>query len=169
MRYDVAIDTLAPRAIVELRGDPSVAAQVFAAAGCTAPDTPNRCARSGDREVMWIGPRRWLVFAPAAAEQSLAALSETAASEPLLAAALVSDMYDGIAVDRPGWRDVIAQGTPLDLDALADDAATMTEMFGVAALLRRGAASADGVELWVDRSLTRYLIDCLDAAVGKPG
>jgi heterotetrameric sarcosine oxidase gamma subunit len=169
MRYDVAIDTLAPRSSAIARGDPSVAAQVFASAGLAAPDAPNRCTRSGDREVMWIGPRRWLVFAPASAEQSLAALVERAADEPLLAAALVSDMHAGVAIGRRGWRDVVAQGTPLDLDTLADDAATMTEMFGVAALLRRGAARAGGVELWLDRSLTRYLIDCLDAAAGKPG
>lgn len=169
MRYDVAIAMLSPRAVVELRGDAAVAAQALASIGCTAPDTANRCARSGDREVMWIGPRRWLVFAPASAEEALVALVARITAEPLLAAALVSDMFAGISVGRTGWRDVVAQGTPLDLDALAGDAATMTEMFGVAALLRRAGAHTDGVELWLDRSLARYLVDCLAAAVGKTG
>jgi sarcosine oxidase subunit gamma len=163
MRYDAAIAPLPPHAIAELRGDPAAAAAWLASIGCKAPPGPNRSACGSEgRAVLWLGPRRWLVLAPASAEDALAA--EVSCAGPALAAAMVSDMLVGFAIAGPAAREVLSQGTPLDLDALPEDGATMTEMFGVAALLR--AASPPGAEIWVDRSLGRHIKECLDAAAG---
>lgn len=165
MRYDVTIAALAPRAIAELRGDATQAQHWLAEIGCRVPARPNRCARDAQqREVLWLGPRRWLLFAPADDEDRLAAAVASTAAAPLICATIVTDMLAGVAIAGPQARDVISQGTPLDLDALPADGATMTDMFGVPALVR--TAAPPGFEVWVDRSVGRYLMDCLDAAAG---
>ncbi|MBL8839111.1 MAG: hypothetical protein JNL66_22850 [Alphaproteobacteria bacterium] len=165
-RYDAAIAPLPAPAIAELRGDPGAARALLVAAGLTVPSRPNSAASTGEREALWLGPKRWLVFAPAAEERWLEAHVGSAAREPLLAAAIVSDMFAGIAVRGAGSRDVVAQGTPLDLDALAADGATMTDLFGVAALLRPLPAPGIGIAVWVDRSLARFVAESLEAANG---
>jgi sarcosine oxidase subunit gamma len=163
MRYDAAIATLPLHAIAELRGDVAAATAWLATIGCTAPGTANRCTHGAEgRAVLWLGPRRWLVFAPASGEAGLEAAVDRA--PPELAAAIVSDMLTGFAIAGPAARDVLAQGTPLDLDALQADGATMTEVFGIAALLRAG--EPPGTEIWVERSHGRYMKECLDAAAG---
>jgi heterotetrameric sarcosine oxidase gamma subunit len=163
MRYDATIAPLPRPAIAELRGDPAAAAAWLASIGCAGPTAANRCAHgAADRAVLWLGPRRWLVFAPASGEGALETAVARAPQE--LVAAMVSDMLTGLAIVGPAARDVLSQGTPLDLDALPEDGATMTEMFGVAALLR--AAEPPGAEIWIDRSLGRYLKECFDAAAG---
>lgn len=166
MRYDAEISTLPAHAVAELRGDPAAARAWLGAAGLPAPARPNSAAAAGGREVLWLGPQRWLVFAPDGEAAWLRARVDAAAAAPLIAAAIVSDMLAGIAVRGPGWPDVVAQGASFDLDALASDGATMTDLFGVAALLRRLPPPSVGAALWVDRSLARFVAESLEAANG---
>ncbi len=169
MRYDVDIATIAPRAMIELRGDPDAAARCLAAAELHAPKRANSVAgHENGVDVLWLGPRRWLVMAPLEREDLLARqLENAAAAEPMLAALRVGDMWGGIALRGRGARDVLAQGTPLDLDAtqFVASAATFTDMFAVTALLRR---AGDGFEIWIDRSLAQHLAESLHIAAGLP-
>ncbi len=166
MRYEATIADLPVQAVAELRGDADAVRRWLAAAGLPAPPRPNSAASAGTRAVLWLGPKRWLIFAPDGDAAWLRERVETAALEPLFAAAIVSDMLSGIAVRGPGWRDVVAQGASFDLDALAADTATMTDLFGVAALLRPLPAPGVGAAIWVDRSLTRFVVESLEAANG---
>ncbi|MBM3523370.1 MAG: hypothetical protein FJX57_10475 [Alphaproteobacteria bacterium] len=160
MRYQVEITALEPRAIIELRGDPAAAARCLTAAGLRLPTRPNHAGG----EVLWLGPRRWLVMAPIERESTIvASLLTAAAHEPMLVAAHVSDMWSGLALRGPGAVEILAQATPLDLDHLGDGAATMTDVFSVPALIRRGA---DGFELWCDRSLAHHVRESVKVAVG---
>jgi heterotetrameric sarcosine oxidase gamma subunit len=160
MRYAVDIAVLDPRAVIELRGDPDAASRALAAAGLPVPTRRNRA----EGDVLWLGPRRWLVMAPIARETTLvASLLAAATHEPMLIAADVGDMWSGLALRGVGARDVLAQATPLDLDRLADGAATMTDIFAVPALLwRRG----DSFELWCDRSLAQHIRESANVAAG---
>ena len=166
MRYDATIAALPAQAVAELRGDADAVRAWLGAAVLPAPPRPNSAATAGGRAVLRLGPKRWLVLAPTADERWIEERVAAAAADPLLAAAVVSDMFAGIAVRGAGARDVVAQGTPLDLDALAPDAATMTDLFGVAALLRPLPAPGIGVAIWVDRSLARFVAESLEAANG---
>ncbi len=162
-RYSV---TFAPidEAAVEIRGDAAAAGRVLAQAKLEAPSKPNTARATGTSSVLWLGPRRWLVLAPREVEGSLAtALEAASASEPLALAANVSDMLTGFAVRGAGAADVVAQGTPLDLEALPPDAATMTDLFAVPALVR---PAAGGFDVWIDRSLAGYVEECLAIANG---
>lgn len=159
MRYQVEITALEPRAIIELRGDPA-AARCLAAGGVPAPTRRNHA----DGEVLWLGPRRWLVMAPIEREAVLiTSLVAAAAHEPMLVAAVVSDMWCGLALRGPGAADVLAQATPLDLDRLVEGNATMTDMFAVPVLLWRRAGS---FELWCERSLAQHVRECANVAAG---
>ena len=169
MRYPVEIIAIASRAIVELRGDPAAATRCLAAAGLHALPRANSVASNADgADVLWLGPRRWLVMAPLAYETALAVrLGEAASAEAMLAAVCVSDMWTGIALRGPGAPDVLAQGTPLEFEAerFPGDAASFTDLFAVIALLRR---AADGFEIWCDRSLAQHITDSLRIAAGQP-
>lgn len=171
MRYRATVSPIAPRCILELRGDAAAAGRCAGTAGLALPGRPNRIRRHGEADIAWLGPRRWLVTAPASDEAVLgAAILGRAEAEPLLAAALVSDMYSGFAVAGSGCRDILAQGTPLDLApaAFPDDMATATDFFGAPVILRRAGGIGDGFELWSDRSLAVYVGDWLAAALGAP-
>lgn len=160
MRYQVEITELAPRAMIELRGDPDAAARCLTAAGLPVPTRRNHA----EGDVLWLGPRRWLVMAPIEREAALvASLLAAAAHEPTLIAANVGDMWSGLALRGPGAVDVLIQAIPLDLDRLRDGAATMTDVFAVPALLHRGV---DGFELWCDRSLAQHLNESTSVAAG---
>ncbi len=169
MRYEFDISAIAPRAIVKLRGDPDAATRCLACAGLRAPLRANSIAsHAGGDDVLWLGPRRWLVMAPNAREDELAGKLENAAlREPMLAALRVSDMWAGFDLRGRGAPDVLAQATPLDLDAtrFAHDAATFTDMFAVTALLRR---AGNGFEIWCDRSLAQHITENLRVAAGQP-
>lgn len=160
MRYQVDITVPEPRAVIELRGDPAAAARCLATAGLPVPTRRNHA----EGEVLWIGPRRWLVMAPAAREASLVtSLLAAAGHEPMLVAANVSDMWSGLALRGPGAVDVLAQATALDLGRLADGDATTTDVFAVPALLWR---RAETFELWCDRSLARHVRESANVAAG---
>ena len=166
MLHDVAIRRLEPRMIVELRADPDAAARVLAAGALQLPGRANRAVSTGDAAVAWIGPRRWLIQAPAAREAVLVAtLDRTAAAEPLLDLAVVSDMFAIFEIAGAGAVDVLAQGCALDLedDALPVGGVTGTELWQIAAILRRVAG---GFEILVDRSLAGFLENWLVTAAG---
>ena len=167
MLHDVTIRSGDPRTLVELRGDPDAAARVAATGGFALPTRANAVAQAGgDMSVAWLGPRRWLVMAPIAAENRLCAtLAQAALVEPMLDCTCVSDMYATFSIAGPGVVDVLAQGCALDLDghAFAVDAMTGTEMWGVGVMLRRTPA---GYELLVDRSLAGFIENWLVTAAG---
>ena len=166
-RYSATASAIAPHAVVEIRGVAEAAQRVMTAAGLAAPSKPNVARMSGDAAVLWLGPKRWLVLGPRAREDDLAgALESAVAREPLAAAANVSDMFAGVALRGLGAGEILAQGTPLDFDALAPDAATMTDLFMIPAVIRRAQG---GYDIWIDRSLSQYLDECLRVANGNEG
>lgn len=169
MLHAVDIRSLARSSLIELRGDAAAVARVAAACGLPLPRQANREAAAGGIAVAWIGPRRWLVIAPAADEAALVARLECAlADEALLDMAVVSDMFACLAVGGEGAIDVLAQGCALDLegDALPVGGITGTEMWQVGVILRR---VEQGFEILVDRSLEGFLENWLvTAAGGRP-
>lgn len=166
-RYSATASAIAAHAVVEIRGAVDAAQRVMAAAGLAAPSKPNAARACGDAAVLWLGPKRWLVLGPRAREDDLhGALESAVAREPLAAAANVSDMFVGVALRGPGAGEILAQGTPLDLGALASDAATMTDLFMCPAVIR---SMQDGYDIWIDRSLGEYLDECFRVANGNEG
>lgn len=169
MRYAATIEPIAPRCIVELRGDAAAAHRLAAALGIAPPPRPNTIARNDAGDCLaWLGPRRWLAMAPLEREIAWRAIVDRAVgAEPGLVGAVVSDMYAGFAVAGRECREVLAQGILLDLapEAMPADLATGSDFHGVPVLLWQRPAG-HGFELWFDRSLAGYAGDWLQAALG---
>jgi sarcosine oxidase subunit gamma len=109
---------LPPTLLLNLRGDPGVAAFTSAVAGVLGvapPVEPNTVATSGEIAVLWLGPDEWLVTAPNESAGGLAVRLETA-----LAGLhhLVVDVSAGrVVLELEGTeaRAVLAQGIGLDV------------------------------------------------------
>lgn len=151
-RYPATVAAMTA-AITEIRGP--AGAGVIVAAGLGTPVKPNTAREAQGATVIWLGPKRWLVLNPPRPID--------AAREPNALAVDVSDMFAGRALRGAGAGDLLAQGTPLDLDALAPDAATMSDLFMVPAIIRK---APDGYDIWIDRALAQYLDECLRIANG---
>ena len=67
-----------------------------------------------------------------------------------------------------GVADVLAQGTPLDVSsaAFAAGSVTVTDLWGVAAVIERPGGAADCLRVTVDRSLAGYVEGWLRTASG---
>ncbi|MBM3597994.1 MAG: hypothetical protein FJX35_07255 [Alphaproteobacteria bacterium] len=171
MAYRCEIAKRPLEALFDLRGDAAAATACLEAIGLTAPTRPNSFVVSGDATAFWIGPRRWLLRAALAREAALAGefarLLTSRLDGRLAWASLVSDMYAGFTVGGADVLDVLAQGSPLDLSPprFAADASTMTELFGVAALVHADAA-AQGFVIHVESSQAQFIERWLGSARG---
>lgn len=137
MAYDIIISGPETRALFHLHAPVQ---------GAGLPPAPARpCSRSteGTRTLMWLGQARWLLMAPLAEEEALAAaLGDRGAT-------LWSDALAFLAITGADAAVAMAIACPLDLhrSAFPADAATWSDAFGTRALvLREGAGWVLGVE-----------------------
>lgn len=164
MAYQADIARRPLGGLFDLRGDPVAVADCLGLAGITAPTQPNSVAMAAEATVFWIGPRRWLLRVPLARETELAVAFAASLANKLANASLVSDMYASFTLSGAEARDVLAQGCPLDLN-LPPDTATMTELFGSAALVHF-QSDALGIAIAVERSHADFIEACLRRARG---
>lgn len=166
MAYDVTVTRTQPEAWCEVRGEQHAVAAALAPSALALPATANTLLLDGERGVLWLGPRRWLLSGPVAHEPALQAIVDRVADDPAVSAAIVSDAYAGFDVAGPQVQDVLAQATPLDVrpEAFAIGAASFTRCFGITALVCCTAATA--YRLYVDRSYADFMHACLARAVG---
>ena len=115
----VRISRRGPVGMVTLRGDlgsPRLADAVGAATGCAIPER-RRVVFSGDRGVAWMSPDELMLFAGAGeTAEAVAAIGAALAGMHHLAVD-VSDARVLFRLEGPGAREVLAKGTPADLDA----------------------------------------------------
>jgi sarcosine oxidase, subunit gamma len=115
----VRISRRGPVGMITLRGDlgsPRLADAVAAASGCVIPER-RRVVFAGDRGVAWMSPDELMLFVGAGeAAEAVAAIGAALGDMHHL----VIDVSDARAVFRlegAGAREVLAKGTPVDLDA----------------------------------------------------
>jgi sarcosine oxidase subunit gamma len=114
----VTLAELAPRGLIDLRGDPAAPAFRDAAQrvlGVVLPMTSNTAAASAGITAFWLGPDEWLVAAPfERAAGLLSGLREVLAGQHHALVDL-SHARTTLALAGPQARDVLAKGCPLDL------------------------------------------------------
>ncbi len=169
-RYPVEIRPLAPRARFEAAGHPDALPAALRAAGLVLPSRPNSSADCGAMvRVDWLGPRRFVVSAPLDAEDRLAnSLLPVFAGFELADVCCTTDMVASFELLGAGVADVLAQGTPLDVSraAFAAGSVTVTDLWGVSAIIERPGGAADCLRVTVDRSLAGYVEGWLRTASG---
>jgi heterotetrameric sarcosine oxidase gamma subunit len=126
--------------------------------GLELPDAPC-CVRAGNRTLLGIGPGRWLFVGVRTEELS-----------QLKGIASLSDQGDGYAVFElwgPQLQAVLAKGVPLDMRNFADDAAAVTAIAHIGAIVWKSAR--ERVAIAVFRSYAGSFWSWLSASAGEFG
>jgi len=84
--------------------------------GVTLPTRPCTSARSGDVDVLWLGPDEWLVVAPPGAAPRLAGQLRSAVAGEHASVVDVSAQRTTLLLTGPRVRDLLAHGCAIDLD-----------------------------------------------------
>ncbi len=119
MPYDVVVTEQPIYAILNLRGDAEVRAVFSEALEINLPTEVSVVASKGDVHVLTIGPDEWLVSALGAEEEKIEKKLKTAVKGMFAGVTVVSDMHKVYRISGPEARDVLAQGTSLDLHSRA--------------------------------------------------
>lgn len=171
-RYPALLARAAARARFEAAGQPQALADALAAAGLPHPARPNTSATApGLERVDWLGPRRIVVSAAMDQEGRLdrqlqQAFARFAAADVLCA----TDMVAEFALTGPGAAEVLAQGSAVDFSshAFPPGSVTVTDLWGIAAIVARTADAPDALCVTVDRALSGFVEGWLQTALGLP-
>jgi sarcosine oxidase subunit gamma len=154
---------------LDLRLDPDGPAA--AAVGLPLPTQPCTSTRSGDVDVLWLGPDEWLIVGPPGAAERLTGQLRAAAGSSHTSVVDVSAQRTTLFLSGPRIRDLLALGCALDLHPRAfgtgDCAQTVLAHVPVV-LLRRDPGEAADPTFWVlvQASFAAHLVDWLvDASV----
>jgi sarcosine oxidase subunit gamma len=113
----VAVTEIAFMAQLNLRVDPSgpAAGAVAKVLGSALPTQPCSSTRSGEYQLLWLGPDEWLILAPEGAGPELeTALREAIGGEPG-AVTDVSAQRTTLALSGCASRELLAKGCSIDL------------------------------------------------------
>jgi sarcosine oxidase subunit gamma len=83
--------------------------------GFTLPVTPCTSSRSGDVDVLWLGPDEWLVVGPPGAAERLIAQLRSAIGAGHASVVDVSAQRTTLALSGPRVRELLAHGCAIDL------------------------------------------------------
>lgn len=156
---------------LDLRLDPDgpAAAAVGKELGLALPTQPCTSARSGDLDVLWLGPDEWLVVGPPGAAERLTGQLRSAAGDSHAAVVDVSAQRTTLLLSGPRSRDLLARGCAIDLHPRAFGAGdcVQTVLAHVPVVLVR---REPGFWVLVRSSFAAHLVDWLvDASVEYTG
>jgi len=146
---------------LDLRVEPGgpAAAAVARALGGELPAAPCTASRTGDMDVLWLGPDEWLVLAGPGRQRQLEDLLRPAIGGEHGAVVDVSAQRTALSVSGPAAREVLARGCAIDLDPRIAPAGTCVQTLlartGVTILVRDDRASE--FLLLVRASFAQYL------------
>ena len=148
---------------LDLRLDPDGPAA--AAVGFKLPGQACTSARSGDVDVLWLGPDEWLVVGPPGAAERLTGQLRSAVGTEHASVVDVSAQRTTLALSGPSVRDLLAGGCAIDLHprVFGPGDCVQTELaHAPVVLLRRDP----GFWVFVRASFAAHLVDWLvDASV----
>lgn len=144
---------------LSVRVDPEGPAAAAAAAllGAPLPTEPCTATRSGDVEVLWLGPDEWLVIAPQGSDDLQEALSTALSGHG--AVIDVSAQRTTLQLAGPRARDLLAHGCSIDLHPSVTRqgrcVSTFLALAGVTLLVRN--ETAEDFWILVRSSFAAYL------------
>jgi len=116
---------------------------------------------TGGTRVLWLGPDRWLITATSPLD--LSALTEIAAVNDVTAGRLI------LRLSGPKCRDLLAKGSPLDLNPAMFKAGHCAQTLVGALSVTLDCVAADGFDLYVTRSHALFFWEWLSRAANEFG
>lgn len=156
MAYDIRISQPQRHALFDLRGTPRALAARLQGIVPDLPTRPCSLVRQGQSALMWLGPARWWLMAPADAESGLEAILTQEAASHDAAITLISDTQAFFTLSGQDAGIAMSIACPLDLHptGFAVDSVAQTDAFGLRALVLR---EGEGWMLGVEASLAGYV------------
>lgn len=163
--YDVTIDGPLHFALFDIRGAREAVTEWCGPALPPLPGQPLTTCKVGEDALLRLGPERWLLLAPLAREEKLAAILRPDAAPGELSIVEISDTMIFFEINGPDAAEVMAVASPLDIrpDRFGSDSATLTEAFGSSALVQR---TTHGFRIGWDISYGDMVADCLVRTAG---
>jgi sarcosine oxidase subunit gamma len=112
----VSLEALPPFARFIFRGPEGAAQAMSEAFGISLPREACRASVAADRAALWLGPDEWLLLAPVAGLEGIAAEAAERIAQLPYSLVDVSDRQVGLRLSGPRAVTVLAGGAPLDLD-----------------------------------------------------
>ena len=153
----VSLETLPAFARFIFRGPEGAVQAMSEAFGISLPREACRAAIAADRATLWLGPDEWLLLAPAAGSDSIAADAAERIAQLPYSLVDVSDRQVALRLSGPRAMTVLAGGNPLDLDdtAFPVGMCTRTVFAKAEIVLWRTAPESFHIEVW--RSFAPYV------------
>ena len=147
--------------MINLRGEPSQAAFLSAAAACIGLDLPlsaNTVHANAERQVLWLGPDEWLIKLSDGQGEALESALQTALAGMHHAVVRVGDGNTTFLVKGAAAADLLARGCPLDLHPSVFKAGSVAQTH----VAKAGATivcvqAGEHFEMTVRRSFADYL------------
>ncbi|GAA2361451.1 sarcosine oxidase subunit gamma [Saccharopolyspora halophila] len=166
---ELRISEIAFTAQIALRVDPksSAAERIGTAIGAMLPNQPGQVARTGNLQVLWLGPDEWLLVGSEGSGEQIQATLVEALGEEHGSVADVSGHRTIVEVSGPKSRELLAKGCALDLHrrAFTSDQCAQTLLARAGVVLLCRDHERPSYWIFVRSSFARYLADWLtDAA-----
>jgi sarcosine oxidase subunit gamma len=153
----VSLEALPPFARFIFRGPEGAAQAMSEAFGISLPREACRASVAADRAALWLGPDEWLLLAPVAGLEGIAAEAAERIAQLPYSLVDVSDRQVGLRLSGPRAVTVLAGGAPLDLDLTVFPVGmcTRTVLAKAEIVLWRRAEDSFHIEVW--RSFAAYV------------
>jgi sarcosine oxidase, subunit gamma len=153
-------------------GDSGFLAAVEDATGLRPPVEPNTVSTAGDLSALWLGPDEWLIIGPSGRESDLAAGLRGALQGRHFAVTDLSEARAVIAIAGPRARDLLAEGTSLDLHprVFGPGRCAQSGIAKATMILHQLDADGDGgptFEIYIANSFADYLWTWLERAAAE--
>lgn len=163
MGYDVNIQRLGIRAVIDLQGEADAIANWIKDDLPLFPEKPNTFTEQDNLTLCWIAPQRWLLRASIDNEARLLELTQPTAAPVDISIVQVSDTLCFFAINGPDAGEIISTACPLDHhpSVFPPNGVSYTNIFGIKGLLMR---TESGFDIAVEASYADMIDDYLARA-----
>ena len=163
MGYDVNIQRLGIRAVIDLQGEMDSVASWLKGDLPGFPETANTYTEQYDLSLCWIAPERWLLYSSIDNEARMLQHTQPASAPVGVSIVQVSDTLCFFAINGTDAGEIISIVSPLDHhpSVFPPNGVSYTNILGIKGLLIR---TQQGFEIAVESSFTDMIQDYLNRA-----
>lgn len=164
MAYNAEIGQVGTMALFDLKGAQEALSGWAGEAFPPFPSVPNTLASKDDIELLFLGSDHWLLRAPLEREAEMETALRPTEAPHEFSIVRISDTQAFFSITGPDADQIVSIASPLDVhpSVFPENGATMTEAFGLKALISR---QSGGFWLAVEQSFGDMVEDYLNRAM----